>query len=161
MARKRRPRGDASRDEAPRTAAERELLDEFTVRRAAVDDALAASNILHSKHLCPCCGLPTLDERGDYESCVICLWEDGTNEADPRRVSPPNYIALERARIDVAAHLRAFESARGARLLDAGVDPLVRSIKRFQERLRRGEATVDREDFAANLAQILAFCPHE
>ena len=25
---------------------------------------------------CPCCGYPTLDERGGYEICALCNWED-------------------------------------------------------------------------------------
>lgn len=30
---------------------------------------------------CPCCGYRTLRERGDYEICKICFWEDdGLNE---------------------------------------------------------------------------------
>lgn len=156
MARRRRPWQRERRDDAPRTADERELLEEFAARRRAFDEALAASNILHGKHLCPCCALPTLDVPGDFETCVVCLWTDGIGEADPRRVGPPNYVSLEQARIDAAAHLRAFEAARGAALLGGGVDPLVRSIKRFIARLRGGEARVDREDFAANLEAILA-----
>lgn len=26
--------------------------------------------------LCPCCGYPTLSERGGYEICSLCFWED-------------------------------------------------------------------------------------
>jgi hypothetical protein len=25
---------------------------------------------------CPCCGYPTIGERGDYDICEICHWED-------------------------------------------------------------------------------------
>lgn len=25
---------------------------------------------------CPCCGFYTLNERGKYEICPVCLWED-------------------------------------------------------------------------------------
>ena len=25
---------------------------------------------------CPCCGYLTLDERGGYEICPVCYWED-------------------------------------------------------------------------------------
>lgn len=36
-----------------------------------------------SKHLCSCCRLPTLAERGESESCAVCWWEDdGQDPAD-------------------------------------------------------------------------------
>lgn len=155
MPRRRRPDERDHDDREPRSAAERALLGDFEARRRAFEEALEASNILHGKHLCPCCGLPTLDERGDYEVCVVCLWEDGIDETDPRRVAPPNYVSLERARIDAADQLRAYEGAHGA-LLEGGVDPLVRAIKRFEARLRQHEVALDREDFSANLGRLVA-----
>lgn len=29
-----------------------------------------------SKYACPCCGCLTLDERGGYDICPVCFWED-------------------------------------------------------------------------------------
>ena len=32
---------------------------------------------------CPCCGFRTLGERGSYEICSVCYWEDdGQDDAD-------------------------------------------------------------------------------
>ena len=32
---------------------------------------------------CPCCGYKTLRERGGFEACAICYWEDdGQDDAD-------------------------------------------------------------------------------
>lgn len=28
------------------------------------------------KYKCPCCGCYTLDERGAYDICPVCFWED-------------------------------------------------------------------------------------
>lgn len=28
------------------------------------------------KFACPCCGCLTLDERGGYDICEVCFWED-------------------------------------------------------------------------------------
>ena len=28
------------------------------------------------KYKCLCCGYRTLDERGDYDICPVCFWED-------------------------------------------------------------------------------------
>ena len=155
MARRRRTYQREHREDDRRSPEETALLREHAERRRAFEDALEASNTLHGKELCPCCGLPTLTSRGDYETCVVCLWEDAGGEGDPRRVAPPNYVSLERVRIAVAAHLRAYEAVHGG-LLRGGVDPLVRAIKRFEGRLSRAEAALDRDDFAANLAQILS-----
>ena len=35
---------------------------------------------------CPCCKLQTLTERGHYEICSICNWED-----DPLQEERPDY----------------------------------------------------------------------
>jgi len=46
---------------------------------------------------CPCCGYLTLGERGDYELCVVCFWEDdGVNE--PGHHSGPNHMTLGEGR---------------------------------------------------------------
>ncbi|MGB1016161.1 MAG: CPCC family cysteine-rich protein, partial [Nannocystaceae bacterium] len=137
-------------------ASRRECLEAFAHRRLAMQAALEASNIVHHRHICPCCGLPTIEERGNYELCMICLWEDGPGERDPRQACPPNYISLEQARIEVAAHLEEYERSRGMTLLDAGIDAFVRCLKAFDKRLRCGEAECDRSNFAANLDQVLA-----
>lgn len=118
--------------------------------------ALADSNIIHHKHLCPACGFPTLNERAEYEVCVICLWEDDGTEADLTLVAPPNYRSLMQERINVSGMLRAFEQAHE---IDYAIDTLVRSIKRFEAQLLRGEAAVDRQDFSANLRNILPTTP--
>ncbi|MEZ4382465.1 MAG: CPCC family cysteine-rich protein [Nannocystaceae bacterium] len=145
-----------ARDRGRRSEAARALLAAFEARRAAVRAALAASNVLHHKHTCPCCGLPTLDRRGDCETCVVCLWEDAGGEGQVRVASPPNYVSLEAARLAAAAHLRDFEADRDLDLTSPPIDPLVRTIKRFEARLARGELALDRDDFAANLAQLLS-----
>lgn len=49
---------------------------------------------------CPCCGYRTLHERGTYEICCVCFWEDdGTTVLD--RVSGPNHMTLREARLNV------------------------------------------------------------
>ena len=46
---------------------------------------------------CPCCGYRSLDERGGYEICRVCFWEDdGTT--DPESMSSPNRMTLGEAR---------------------------------------------------------------
>lgn len=46
---------------------------------------------------CPCCKYKTLTERGQYEICPVCFWEDdGSNE--PTRYSSPNHMTLNEGR---------------------------------------------------------------
>ncbi|MFF4554441.1 CPCC family cysteine-rich protein [Streptomyces sp. NPDC001422] len=50
---------------------------------------------------CPCCGFLTLDERGSYEICPVCFWEDdGQDDQDANRVrgGPNGRLSLTEAR---------------------------------------------------------------
>ncbi len=53
------------------------------------------------KYRCPCCGYKTLDERGGYDICPVCFWEDdGQDEEDAETNRPlgPNHLSLVQAR---------------------------------------------------------------
>lgn len=133
------------------TPEEHRLLADCERRRDGFDRALEQSNILYHKHTCPVCGFPTLDERGMYEVCVVCLWEDDGGEKDPTVVRPPNYSSMMAERINIAGMLAAFERTHA--IVDS-LDAVVRCIDEFKERRRRGEVEAVR-DFEANLKQIL------
>jgi hypothetical protein len=50
---------------------------------------------------CPCCGCRTLDERGGYDICPICFWEDDgqdDHDADVVRGGPNGELSLSQAR---------------------------------------------------------------
>ena len=54
-----------------------------------------------SLHACPCCGSRTLLERGGYELCPVCYWEDDgqdSHDADEIRGGPNGELSLTRAR---------------------------------------------------------------
>jgi len=51
---------------------------------------------------CPCCRYRTLSERGGYDICPVCLWEDDGIEA-PHALSGPNHMTLAEARKNFAA----------------------------------------------------------
>jgi len=68
---------------------------------------------------CPCCGLETLSERGGFEICAVCSWEDdGQDDDDADEVfSGPNggvslttgranYHALGTSRKPALPHVR-------------------------------------------------------
>ena len=48
---------------------------------------------------CPCCDYFTLGERGSYEICRVCFWEDdGLDIDDLDRPSGPNHMTLREGR---------------------------------------------------------------
>jgi hypothetical protein len=67
-------------------------------------------HMIHIRDLplrCPCCGLKTLGERGGYEICAVCFWEDdGQDDDDADEVlgGPNGDLSLTVAR----ANYRAF-----------------------------------------------------
>jgi methylenetetrahydrofolate reductase (NADPH) len=52
---------------------------------------------------CPCCGCKTLDERGYFEICSVCFWEDegqDDHDAGVVRGGPNGSLSLTQARIN-------------------------------------------------------------
>jgi hypothetical protein len=52
-------------------------------------------------HRCPCCGYRTLSERGGYEICSVCFWEDDgqdDHDAEEVRGGPNGRLSLAVAR---------------------------------------------------------------
>ena len=50
---------------------------------------------------CPCCGYLTLGERGGFEICAVCFWEDDgqdDHDADVVRSGPNGGLSLSDAR---------------------------------------------------------------
>ena len=53
------------------------------------------------KYHCPCCGYKTLPERGGFEICPVCFWEDDgqdDHDADVVRAGPNYSLSLTKAR---------------------------------------------------------------
>ena len=51
---------------------------------------------------CPCCGYATLTERGGFEICKYCFWEDDGQDNDDADdcLGGPNHISLTEERIN-------------------------------------------------------------
>lgn len=57
---------------------------------------------------CPCCAYPTLSERGGYDICELCNWEDDGQDdphADEVWGGPNGDYSLAEARINFTQHL--------------------------------------------------------
>jgi hypothetical protein len=52
---------------------------------------------------CPCCGCKTLRDRGGFEICRVCFWEDDgqdDHDADLVRGGPNALLSLAQARVN-------------------------------------------------------------
>ena len=50
---------------------------------------------------CPCCDYYSLRERGGFEVCPVCYWEDDGQDLDRLdELSGPNHITLRAARLN-------------------------------------------------------------
>jgi hypothetical protein len=75
-----------------------------------------------SRYACPCCGFKTLSERGSFDICPVCFWEDdGQDERDTDvvRGGPNGALSLTQAR----ANFREFGACE-LRLCDVVRPPL-------------------------------------
>jgi hypothetical protein len=135
------------------TADDRAALAAYERRRAYYEQAIVASNVIYHKQLCPICGFPTLDERGDYELCVVCQWEDD-GDGDPMIIGPPNYTSMTQARIKIARMLAEFEQTH---TIDGSLAAVVAGVRAFREAV--GFYLPDSTDYAAYLRRILPVTP--
>ncbi|HKP55387.1 MAG TPA: CPCC family cysteine-rich protein [Polyangiales bacterium] len=68
---------------------------------------------------CPCCGYRTLPERGGYDICILCFWED--NGSDDINAGGPNRnVSLAEARANFCDHLTMYPVGKDTRI--GGVD---------------------------------------
>jgi len=59
------------------------------------------------RYLCPCCYMPTLEERAIWDICAICFWEDDgqdSDDSDVVRGGPNSNYSLTEARNNFIKH---------------------------------------------------------
>ncbi len=85
---------------------------------------------------CPCCGCQTLGERGGWEICEVCFWEDDgqdNHDAEVVRGGPNGSLSLAQAR-DNYLRLGACEASMVWRLNPAN-SPKLEEFTRPEDRL--------------------------
>lgn len=82
-----------------------------------IDKIENAAHQNHKKYLdyfiCPCCNYPTLTERGGYDICRLCFWEDDGQDdscADEVWGGPNSDYSLTEARENFKKHFIMFRS---------------------------------------------------
>lgn len=76
----------------------RAFFDDYAERIERLPPSLVQYRLRFS---CPCCGYPTLRERGRDEICYLCSWEDDgqdDHDADDVRHGPNRNLSLTEAR---------------------------------------------------------------
>lgn len=123
----------------------------FEGRRRTFEDAGRAT--------CPCCGYPTIVERGVYEICSLCAWEDdgqddashrppGVAPVDPDAVArgPNHDYSLGEARENFAVNLTAYRPADIDFERERGATPIKREIVKAYDRAVSGLTDVERAE---------------
>lgn len=110
------------------------VLHQFSLRRKLFDGFIKQKNL--PVFTCPSCAYPTLQERGQYEWCILCEWEDdGSDDPHILSITAPNYLSLIEARVNMGTFFRDFPRNAG---LDIDNDPkkVVSSIQLYLEKLK-------------------------
>jgi rubredoxin len=64
--------------------------------------------IARERNACPVCGHRTLSERGTYEICSVCGWEDDpAQSSDPDLAGGANRESLNQARANWQLHKKS------------------------------------------------------
>jgi len=94
-------------DTAKLSDSDRKILADFSARRKIFDEHIKQKDI--KLFTCPSCSYPTLGERGGYEICSICDWEDD-NQDDPKADEiwggPNSNLSLTESRLQIGKILR-------------------------------------------------------
>ena len=72
-----------------------------------------------SRYPCPCCGYPTLPNRGEYDICELCNWEDDGQDdphADEVWGGPNRDYSLGEARLNFKDHLVMYRPGDDTRI---------------------------------------------
>lgn len=110
---------------------------------------------------CPCCGLATLAERGGYDICRVCWWEDdgqGERDADKPNDGPNGRYSLTRARANVRAHGHMYDRGAGIAVVERPSPERARLVGHAMELIERGVASDEtfarllREQITADVA---------
>ncbi|WP_133297161.1 CPCC family cysteine-rich protein [Marinobacter litoralis] len=106
---------------------------------------------------CPCCGYPTLKQRGRYEICCLCIWEDDGEDDDNTHQwggGPNGEYTLTEARANVRAFGTMYNPKRNTTL--TGNDgPEVLSLKQELRALFDGLLSLPDNERASHWKSIL------
>lgn len=98
---------------------------------------------------CPCCGYPTLDERGAYDICVLCNWEDDGQDdpyADEVWGGPNADYSLTEARNNYNSSYIMYSEGRDVRLVKGQAEEETNIKKTLVEAFNGMDGTISRDE---------------
>ena len=110
------------------------ILNDFFLRRSFFDNFIVENNL--RLKTCPGCGYPTLSERGEYEICIVCDWEDDRqddNTSDKIWNGPNGNLSLTENRIYIGRILDDGKS-NSLRLDNIYAENILKTIKHFDDK---------------------------
>lgn len=117
------------------TKAEKQILINFFNKRKKFDNYLKDSNL--DLFTCPGCGYPTLDNRGEYEICVVCNWEDD-NQDDSNAdeiLGGPNYdLSLTENRLNIGKTLQKLADSLSEKIKENPAD-IMKAFENHKKRM--------------------------
>jgi uncharacterized Zn finger protein (UPF0148 family) len=76
-------------------------------------------------YCCPVCGYPTLSERGGYDICALCNWEDELVDDVDTATGPNRDYTIREARENFRQHLTMYRAGDEPRFTETrGTDHL-------------------------------------
>lgn len=122
---------------------DKRILDAFRARRKYFADKLIHEKMPRRFFTCPSCGFPTLNEKGSYEICTICDWEDdGQDDANAgQTLGGPNKMSLTESRIAIGRELKSLaDSLHGTIVSDP--DQFFSILNKHEERMELAESKI-------------------
>ena len=110
------------------------------------------------KEDCPCCGYRTLQQRGAYEICMLCNWEDDgqdTDTADDVRGAPNSDYSLTEARENFKCYRVMYTPDRDQRGLGGDTELTYETKGLLMDALTEHLRTLDSTKQAALEAEIV------
>lgn len=137
-------------DKTKLTVDDNEILADFMARRKSFDKFIKDNSL--TLFTCPGCGFPTLSERGGYEICSVCNWEDDNQDdesADEIWGGPNSNLSLTQNRLDIGKIFKQLADSLGGKLNDNHnevISILTNHDKRMEIMTNKIPMTADRSD---------------
>lgn len=124
-------------DQSTLSSEDKKILDDFKSRRAIFDKYIESEK--KAVFTCPGCGYPTLSERGGYELCLICDWEDDNQDdetADEVWGGPNSALSLTESRLIIGRRIQNKIASGSKPIIDPEkvlniIDDNIKSIEDF------------------------------
>ena len=111
------------------------LLNRFTERRDLFNNYIKFNKL--GIFTCPGCGYPTLSERGGYEICSVCNWEDDgqdNEQADEIWGGPNQGLTLIENRINIGKTLQEIADNLNGEI-NLNPDEIMLAFRKHEERM--------------------------